>query len=455
MNGISLKALAAERAPVGRICRAVPLSVSPVFLAVFSAAAAYLFPRLASAGNEAVPGAFSLVLPAMAAALLLSAGFRAVFARSAAEAFARGEPFHIRGAYRAAMGALLPLALLLSGLFLYMALSYAEMEPLSAGGGALLFLCAAAAMTGIPALSAEAERKSGWLLFPGAALLSGLTAAALLLTDTLDASRAALAAVLAGWGFLALAETVLIARRFPAAPGGGTEGRRFLLRHKRLFLSALLLTLGALTPLFAFWYLPGGETVSLILPARSGFDEAVVLAACTGMFALPIWRGLCRGRPADAGRACALALQRGTADGIRLSGNALFSALRGALTRVFLLQLLPSAALTAAALYLLPGAGLAAAACTLYPSLAAGYAIFFLLCCAWNLLSCLGDDTGMFWTALVFCAVAAAGTLAAAWFLPESLSGAGLILGALCSFTAAYLRLHLCETRCPDPAFLS
>lgn len=260
----------------------------------------------------------------------------------------------------------------------------------------------------------------------------------------LDVTYSMLLALFVGFLLIGALEFATIQRYFVKNSYRYRPVLRYFKDSWQLVLANFFYVLGLYLHNFVFW-----TTDTRIIVVRSflcnrPYDMATFLALFTNISATIIFISRVEMHFHDKYKAYSEAVIGGKEVDIENAKGRMFRQLSSELMSLVRIQFMISVAVYLLCIVLLPQIGFAGAVLHIYPCLAAGYFILFLMYAEILFLYYFKDLNGAVLTALSFCAVTFAGSVAAS-HLTEIWYGLGLVLGAFAGWTIAYMRIRRME----------
>lgn len=247
-------------------------------------------------------------------------------------------------------------------------------------------------------------------------------------------------------GFLLIAtlEYALIRSYFRQHSGRYKEVLQYFKTNWQLVATNFLYTLGLYLHNFVFWTTDMHLIVVKSFVCMTSYDMATCLAMFTNISASVIFISRVEMHFHERYKAYSEAVIGGRAMDIDNAKRRMFRQLGSELMNLVRIQFMVTVVIFILCVSFLPDFGFGGLVMKIYPCLTAGYFILFCMYAEIIFLYYFSDLTGSLLTAVVFCAVTLVGSIVAT-FLPAIWYGIGLVLGAICGWAVAYLRLRYIE----------
>lgn len=218
----------------------------------------------------------------------------------------------------------------------------------------------------------------------------------------------------------------------------------YFMNMKRLFFGSLLYVLGIYVHNFIFWAQDG----SLVVANSFSTNQAYDMAACLGMFTniscSVIYTIMSETSFHEAYQKYVESIIGGVLKDIELTKKNMFKLLNQQIGYVVRIQAIISIILFLLIIIFLPDYGFSGLEMTIYPGLAAAFFGIYTMYCNNIFLCYFNDNTGTFFTGLIFFVGTVLGTLVSCRLEPQ-FYGLGALFGALSGWTYSYFRIRFLE----------
>lgn len=260
----------------------------------------------------------------------------------------------------------------------------------------------------------------------------------------LGITQSMLLAMTSGFFLTAVLEHALIKRYFVENSGRYKPVFSYFKRYWQLVAANFLYILGLYIHNFVFWTTDMRMTVAKSFVCNQPYDMASCLAMFTNISATVIFIARVEMHFHDKYKQYSEAVIGGRGADIENTKRRMFRQLASELMTVARIQFIISVVLYLLCIVILPRKGFSGMTMMIYPSLAAGYFILFLMYASIIFLYYFNDLNGALMTAVTFCLVTFAGSVAAT-HLAVIWYGVGVAAGAFAGWCVAYIRLSWVE----------
>lgn len=219
---------------------------------------------------------------------------------------------------------------------------------------------------------------------------------------------------------------------------------RYLRKYWKLIAANLLYTLGLYIHNFVFW----GSDLNMVLVDSFVCCQPYDIATCLAMFAnissSVIFVSRTEMKFHSRYKAYSEAVIGGRGIDIQISKQRMFRSLSEELMSLMRIQFIITTVVFLLCMVLLPRFGFGGLVMRIFPGLAGGYFILYIMYAAILYLYYFEDLNGAMFTGLIFCLGTMCGAILGTR-LPDYLYGIGPIVGSLCGWSFAYLRLRWVE----------
>lgn len=260
----------------------------------------------------------------------------------------------------------------------------------------------------------------------------------------LGVTQSMLLSMTGGFFLIAVLEYALIKRYFVKNSGCYRQVFTYIKKYWQLVVTNFLYILGLYIHNFVFWTTDMRMTVAKSFVCNQPYDMASCLGMFTNISATVIFIARVEMHFHDKYKLYSEAVIGGRGADIENTKRRMFRQLASELMTVARIQFIISVVLYLVCIVVLPQKGFSGLTMMIYPALAAGYFILFLMYSSIIFLYYFDDLKGALMTAILFCLVTFAGSVAATHLAPVWY-GIGLTIGAFAGWCVAYIRLAWVE----------
>ena len=215
-------------------------------------------------------------------------------------------------------------------------------------------------------------------------------------------------------------------------------------KHKKIFLTNLLYTLGLYIHNFVFWNTENRIIVADTYISSPAYDMASCLAMFTNISMIVMFTVMAETKFHDIYQKYNESVIGSTYAKIKLNRRRMVRLLIQQISYLIMIQAVISTILFLMANAFLPRLGFSGLTITIYSLLSAAYLAIFSTYCSIIFLFYFDDNVGSLMTAAIFTVMVFAGTMVTKNLTPE-LYGAGPLFGGLCGWTYSYFRIRYLE----------